>query len=154
MSDLGIEMLGTPLDRVAMAVLKRAPQPLESDDVGIPCRVREQGIAVAADENREMIGSGRIDVGAAQVVMVAAPVDCLAVEQLPDDGNSLGERFLADDCRVEFDACLGVLVRRVPCSDAQLEPPTRHAVDGRGLPGELHRIAHVGVEDERADVNG
>jgi len=127
---------------------------LESNDVGILCCVRQQGIAVAADENREMIGSGRIDVGAAQVVMFAAPVDCLAVEQLPDDGNSLGERFLADDCWVEFDACLGVLVRRVPCSDAQLEPSTRHAVNGRGLPGELHGIAHVGVEDERVDVNG
>jgi CubicO group peptidase (beta-lactamase class C family) len=70
----------------------------------------------------------------------------LAVEQPPDD---LDDSF-APWRVVELDPGGGVLLRRVPGAEPQLESAAGQAVDRGGVSGELDGIAHVVVQDEGA----
>ena len=46
-----------------------------------------------------------------------------------------------------------VLVRGVACPEAEFEATARQRVERRGLPRELHRVAHVVVQHERAETD-
>ena len=76
----------------------------------------------------------------------------LAVEQPPQQVRRFLEPRDAHRSRIEPEPDLGVLGRRVPRSQAELEPAVGQQVDGRGFAREQRRMPEVVVQHEGADV--
>ena len=137
-----------------MAVFECFAEALEANDVGVPGRVAQQCVTVASDQDRELFLHRPVDVGSGELMVGAVPVDRLAVEKAPQDLYPLEERCFAPSSRKQLYAGFAVLVRGVAGTEAEFKTTVRQMVERRCFPRELHRVAHVGVEHERADPQG
>ena len=122
MGDLSIEVGRSPLHAVAVAVLLCLPQTLQPDGVGVARGMSEERVAVSADEHRHT-SPLRADVRAGHVMMVACPRDGVTVEEPSDDLDPLDQRSLANSRCMQLDAGVGIFVRRVTGTEAQLNRP-------------------------------
>jgi len=126
---------------------------LQADDVGVFTGMLEQRRAVAADENWNARLRGGVDLGGIDMHELAVIRDGLAREQHSRDFDSFAESTFALGRRTSFDPGCDVLLRRVARTESEFETTPREPIDRRGLPRKLHDVAHVVVQDERADAN-
>ncbi len=143
-------MPGRPLDLVTVAVVACATEALQSNGVGVSSGMREKRSAVAPHEDRHALLVGRVDAGSIDAVVLTLEVDHLTVEEVAQNLHAFGQTSLARCGRGPFDPGRVVLAGGVPGTESQLEATTGDTIDRRGLPCELHRIAHVVVEHQRA----
>ena len=134
------------------AVRQRAAGSREADAVGVARGNAEDPLPTAPNEewhpSLDRSGIGRL---AIELVVRALEVDCLAIEQSPQDHYRFFETRHPDRRRVELEPNPFVLGEAMTGTQAELQPAVGQQINGRRIASEKSGMPEVVVEDHDPD---
>ena len=130
-----IEPFGLPANLMALAVLQRPSEHGEADDVGMTGCMSKSRLAVDTNQQREMVLPGAKSSDVLELVVRSVVRDHLAIEELANNLDGLGETGLSHHRWVEGQAYGGVLGEGMAGSKADFETPIAQMVNAGQLLG-------------------